>query len=229
MAKRRRRKSTVPNNPPITKTEKESLQMPVPRPEAKELMDWEARVRKEGVLQAEELRKEGSKFVPMLLAPRVVRGGDEVPLAGVIAKPDSKVVAKRELTNLATELISKAYLMDMLDNSLPAILRAVIEERGIYEYSVGELFTLYGIFQQKYGVFDDKAIRKKMSCLLDGDESYLREYVDRGKPQKYPLPYVVRTVLAHPKNKNVTTLESLEQDIEASVQLLRRWVKDPDG
>lgn len=191
-------------------------------------MDWEARVRKEGAQQAEELRKEGSKFVPMILAPRVVRGGDEVPLAGVIAKPDSKVVAKRELTDLATELVSKAYLMGMLDNALPAILRAVIEERGIYEYSVGEIFTLYGVFQQKYGVFDDKAIRMKMSCLLDGDESYLREYADRGK-KKYPLPYVVRTILAHPKVKNVTTLKTLEQDIEASVQLLRKWVRDADG
>ena len=223
MGNRRRRKSIVPTVRTIKEAKKESSQSQVRSQRKESLSDWEDRVRKQGIQRAEALLKEGCKLDVMILAPTEVRGGDTVPLAGVITKPDWKTVAKHELADLATEFISKAYLIGMLDNALPTILKSVIEEKGIYEYNIGEFFLLYGRFQEKYGVFTGEKTRKEMSRLVDGEEGYLKAYLDRGKPQEYPLPFAVRNILAHPKNRG-NTLDSEGNDIRNSIEILKKWI-----
>ena len=221
MGNRRRRKSIVPTVRTIKEVKKESSQSQVRSQREESLSDWEDRVRKQGIQRAEVLRKEGRKLDVMILAPREVRGGDTVPLAGIITKPDWKIVAKHELADLATEFISKAYLIGLLDTALPTVMKSIIEEKGIYEYNIGEFFLFYGRFEQRYGLSKGKQTMEKMLELIGGEEKSLKVYVEHKKTLQYPLPYAVRNILSHiGNNPNSLTAEELRD----SVNLLKKWV-----
>ena len=221
MGKRRRRKSIVPSVRTIKESKRESSQSQVRLQREESLSDWEDRVRKQGIKRAEALIKGGRKLDVMILAPTEVRGGDTVQLARVITKPDWKIVAKHELVDLATEFISKAYLIGLLDTALPKIFSSIIEERGIYEYNIGEFFLLYGMFEQKYGLSKSTQTMEKMLEFIGGEEKSLKVYVDRKKTLQYPLPYAVKNILSHIGN-NPNSLT--EEELKDSVDLLKKWV-----
>ena len=91
------------------------------------------KIRQKGSQKAKELRKQGHKFKVGILAPRKVRGGDSVPLAGIRFDMDWKMTTRLEMIELAKDLITKSYFLGTLDHSLPTVLGSVIEGKGLYE------------------------------------------------------------------------------------------------
>ena len=117
---------------------------------------WEQRladIRREGLRMARKYRSGGHHWHLENLSLPQVRGGDTVGLA--VAKIDLnwKIATKIEMVKAARDIMGKSYTLGSLDPALQTILKSVIEEKGLYEHSIGEFFLLYGRFEQKYGVF----------------------------------------------------------------------------
>lgn len=188
----------------------------------KEMIDG---IRHRGLQLAEKLRAQGHHFKVGILAPRLV-GGEEntVPLSGVVLDLDWKIATRLEMIEIARDLITKSYCLGTLDNSLPSILKAVVEGKSLFEQNIGEFFLLYGKFEQKYQLSNGKEAREKMIDLVNGDSRYLKTYVERGGERLDPLPYAVRNILSHIGN-NPNTLDQEGKDLIASIKLLKSWVK----
>ena len=178
-------------------------------------------VRKSGIHMARELRQRGHKFHAEILAPGEMRGGDAVPLAGVMIELDWKVETKIQMVKSANEMITNAYLIGALDPAMPTVLTAVIEGTGLVEHGIGEFFLLYGQFEHKYQAGVGKIAREKMLKLLNGDKRYLKPYTERGKTRLEPLPLAVRNILSH-VGKNPNRLE--EGELRTSIDLLKSWM-----
>lgn len=178
---------------------------------------------KEGVQAAKAKIRDGHHFEMAILAPRVVRGADTVPLSGLSIPLDWKLVKKREMVESARDFISNAYFCNVLDPALPVVLRAVIEEKGLYEYGIGEFFLLYGRFQQKHDLTKGAQTREKMEQLIGGQSRYMKPYMERGRQLMYPLPYAVRNILSHVGN-NPNRLDQDGHDLRAAIDLLKSWV-----
>ena len=189
---------------------------------------WEeqmAEVRKAGMEKSAALRQQGHAFHVEILGTRRVQSPKSVPLAAVMMNLDWRLAAKLEMVEAARDLITNAHVLDSLDGALPTVLSAVIEGRGLFEYSMGEFFTLYGTFEGKHRVQGERT-RAKMLKLVNGDERYLKPYVERGKERKDPLPYAVRNILAH-SGHNPNTLDPNGNELKTSVDLLRQWTGKP--
>ena len=180
-------------------------------------------IRQKGLQLADELRKQGHHFRVEILAPRQVGGGDTVPLCGVMFDLDWKIATRLEMIELARDLITKSYYIGTLDKSLPIVLKAVIEGKGLFEHNIGEFFLLYGKFEQKYRLPNSKKTRAKMVELVNGDSRYLKTYMERGKERLDPLPYAVRNILSHVGN-NPNILDQEGKDLKISIELLKSWV-----
>ena len=70
---------------------------------------------------------------------------------------------------------------------LPIALGSIIEGKGLYKYSVGELFELYGQFQGKYQLKYDKQTKAKLSAFLNEDSKYLKPIKARNNRNKVEL------------------------------------------
>ena len=97
----------------------------------------------------------------------------------------------------ARDSITKAHMLGSLDPGFLTVLAAIIEGKSLYEHSVGEFFQLYGKFEGKYQLTNQKKTKAKMEALVNGDKRYLKPYLEHGKSYLYPLPYAVRNILAH--------------------------------
>lgn len=182
-----------------------------------------ADLQRRGRRMAKAYRRGGKSFIVRAFGPHVVSAGDEVRLASAVIKVDWKIAAKLEMVKAAEDIIRNSSLLGSLDLALPVILASVVEEKGLYEHSIGEFFQLYGQFEQKYGVFKTKETIEKMEALIQGDKKFLKPYKDHGKESLVPLPYAVRSILAHSKNSN--TLDQEGKDIKNSIKLLRSWLR----
>ena len=104
------------------------------------------------------------------------------PLCGVMFDLDWKIATRLEMIELARDLITKSYYIGYAwTKSLPIVLKAVIEGKGLFEHNIGEFFLLYGKFEQKYRLPNGKKTRAKMVELVNGDSRYLKTYMERGK------------------------------------------------
>ena len=187
---------------------------------------WDERIsaiRASGIRKAKKIRKQGHKFHVEILGPREVQGGDTVPLAGVKIKLDWKVETKIQMVNSANDMITNAYLVGSLDPAFPTVLRSIIEGTGLYEHGIGEFFLLYGKFEQKYQLGNQKKTKAKMLTLMKGDKRHLKPYINRGQTSLEPLPFAVRNIVSHAGN-NPNKIEI--EELRASVDLLRSWVAD---
>ena len=180
-------------------------------------------IKDEGLTAAKEIHEHGHNFIVEPLAPAQVLEGDSIPLSGVVIRLDWKVATRQEMVKSAREIISKAYLLDCLDPALPTALASVIEGKGLYEYSIGEFFQLYGRFEGKYNLTKGSDTKEQMEVLLKGDTRYLKPYKEHGKWVSHPMPYAVRNILAHIRN-NPNTLDEEGKDLRTSIELLRSWV-----
>ena len=179
-------------------------------------------IKESGMRMAKRIRDEGHEFHVAILAPREIHDGDSVPLTAVVVDLDWKVATKMKLVASARDVISNAYLIESLDPALPIVLASIIEERGLYEHGIGEFFLLYGKFEQKYGSAGAQT-RARMAELVNGNERYLKPYLERGKTRLDPLPYAVRNILSHVGN-NPNSLDQEGKDLRTSIDLLRSWV-----
>ena len=180
-------------------------------------------VQQEGNAMANRTRLQGLRFIVKPLAPREVLSEDRVPLSGVVLQPDWKIAKRLEMVESARDLIDKAYVVGDLDPALPTVLKSVIEGKGLYEYSIGEFFELYGRFEGKHGLKTGRQTRDKMEALVDGEDEYLKRYKEHDKWNFVPLPYAVRNILGHAGN-NPNTLDPDGHELRTSIELLRSWL-----
>ena len=137
---------------------------------------------------------------------------------------DWTIATRLEMVESARDMITSAYLIDSLDPAFPTVLASIIEGKGLYEHGVGEFFVLYGRFEERYGVFKQRAAKRKMMELVAGDRRHLRPYIERGKESLVPLPYAVRNILAH-AGRNPNTLDPKGGELRAAIGLLWEWVE----
>ena len=176
-----------------------------------------------GMRRAKRIRDEGHAFHVEILAPREIHDGDSVPLTAAVVDLDWKITTKMQMAESARDVISNAYLLESLDPALPIVLASIIEGRGLYEHGIGEFFLLYGKFQQKYELTTGTQTEARMTGLVNGDERYLKPYIERGKTRLVPLPYAVRNILSHVGN-NPNSLDQGGKELRTSIDLLRSWV-----
>lgn len=186
-----------------------------------------ATLKKRGEQAVQRMKSQGRTFQARVLGPLEVPKerfeSGEYTLVAVPIDRDWKLPTKLEMVRDANNLLTNAYKIGALDHALPVALGAAIKGEGIYQYSIGEFFLLYGRFEQKYNVRNDSEVKAQMDDLLQGNEQGLRDYIQGGKTRRVPLPYAVRNILAHVgHNTNKTTVEELR----AAVVLLRSWVGD---
>ena len=188
--------------------------------------EWDKKmsaIKEDGNRVANQMREQDKPFIVKPLAPKEVKGGDIVPLSGVVIKLDWKITTKLEMVESARDMITKAYILDSLDPGLPTVLRSIIQGEGLYEHSIGEFFQLYGEFQGKYELNNETETRDKMLALVNGDKKYMKGYKEYGKSRLVPLPYAVRNILAHTRH-NPNTLDTEGKDLRTSIELLQSWV-----
>ena len=102
------------------------------------------------------------------------------------------------------------------------VLTSIIKGEGLYEHNIGEFFLLYGRFQEKYQLATESQAKTKMEALMNGDETYLKPYVERDETSPVPLPWAVRQTLAHRSPGN--QLDAEGKELRTSIDLLRSWV-----
>ena len=187
-------------------------------------------IKKGGIRMAKEMREQGHKFGVEILAPREVRGGDSVPLSGIIIGLDWKIATKLEMVESARDLITKAYMLGSLDSALPTVLTSVIKGKGLYEYGIGEFFLLYGKFQQQYRL-TDKDTRTKMGgsskrrqeisqALQDSWQGTIRPAALCGK--EHPVPCREQSEYARPRRQGTPNFHRLAQVVGGFQEAVRR-------
>lgn len=160
-----------------------------------------------GMEKSVSLRQQGHAFHVEILGARRVQSPKSFPLAAVMMDLDWKLAAKLEMVEAARDLITNAHVLDSLDGALPTALSAVIAGRGLFEYSMGEFFTLYGTFEGKHRV-QGKRTRAKMlqagerrrtpfEALCGAREGAQRPVAVRG--QKHPRPQRAQSQHVGPK------------------------------
>ena len=184
-----------------------------------------ARLKEEGTRMAKQMRRQNRRFVPKVLAPKEVDGGDTIPLRAVIVKSDWKIAARLEMVESATDMITNAYIIDALDPAFPTVLASIIEGKGLYEHNIGEFFQLYGKFE---GIYQTRGTKTKtaMEALVNSDNRYLKLYRKGRKCDLHPLPFAVRNILAH-TGHNPNTLDHEGKELNISIELLRSWTASP--
>ena len=193
---------------------------------AKSMQSWPeimSAVQEEGLRMAKQLKDEGQPVKWAILAPREVKGGDTIPLAGVALPLDWKIAKRLEMVEIARDLITNAYILDSLDPGLPTVLSSIIEGKGLYKHNVGEFFELFGQFEGKHHLTKHDQTKAKMEALIDGDQNYLKLHFTNGKWKPYPLPLAVRHTLAHLGN-TPNALDTKGEELRTSIELLRSWL-----
>ena len=154
-------------------------------------------IQKESHASAMRMKQQGDQFLVRILAPNEMQGEDSIPVSGVTIKLDWRVAKKLEMVEASNELITNAYILGYLDPAFPTVLRSIIDGEGLYEYSIGEFFQLYGRFEEKYQLKKEWQTKAKMESLINGDPRFLKPHVNRDKWSDHPLPFAVRNILAH--------------------------------
>ena len=190
-----------------------------------------AAVKESGAQVAKGLLDQGQRLDVQILAPHEMPGANpdatpeenSVPLAVAVIEIDWKIETRREMAKLARDILTRALAVGSLSPSLPSVLGAIIEGRGLVEHGIGEFFLLYGKFEQKHRT-SGKRTGAKMKALVKGNPRFLKLYRERGKESLQPLPYAVRNILSH-VGMNPNTLDPKGNELRASIELLRSWVQ----
>ena len=184
------------------------------------------KAKEEGLRMAKQMEEEDHRFVLKVLGPREMEEEDTIPLSGVVLPLNWKVAKRLTMVESAKDLITSAYLLGSLDPMLPIALGSIIEGKGLYKYSVGEFFELYGQFEGKHKLKNEKQTKAKMTALINGDMKYLKSIKARdnsGKLELHPLPFAVRNILAH-SGRTSNRLDRKGVELETSIELLLSWV-----
>ena len=157
------------------------------------------RIQAYGKIVAKRMNEEGHQLVMRVLAPKEIQLTDAVALRAVGFNADWRAATRIEMVESANDIYTKAWSLGPVDKALPEILAQIIEGKGLYEHSIGELFQLYGEFEGKYQVASDT--EAKMMDFVNGDERWLKDYREGNKTRRVPLPYAQKHP-AHVNNPN---------------------------
>lgn len=113
------------------------------------------------------------RFGVIIIAPREVKGGTEIPIRAVTVPLDSKIGRRRRMAETMKDLITESYNLGTLDYPILAGLGATLDGKGIFEHNIGEFFLLYGRFEERYQC-EGKKTRQKMDEFIKGDRQYLK-------------------------------------------------------
>ena len=91
-----------------------------------------------------------ANFDVIILAPREVEGGDTIPIRAVVVPLDDKKSIRDEMAELARDILTKSYDLGTLNSAVLIALEGLFNGKGVFEYSIGEFFLLYGKFEERH-------------------------------------------------------------------------------
>ena len=175
-----------------------------------------------------------------ILSPKLVpEGSTPVTLSAVTLSFDNSLLYRQKMLSLAQDFLTEDFLLNERSNPiLTQVLNDVITGEPLYDFSVGELFELYGELvnclaednkkRQLNAWIRPKGFKVKVESALLG-ESFTANYHSYSNKRfsaiakPVPLPYAIRNTLAHQEssNPNVALLKSLPHGVHDSVVILR--------
>ena len=178
-----------------------------------------------------EARKRGDSphsdgFYHRILGMHGIRAGQTFQFTHVrIHKDDPQVDGRLVMVQMAKDLLTQALRIDGYDPALSFAIRAAIQREPPVFHWLGEFFQNWGVFQAKYGVFKTRETRDQLTeSLADhAEDAWYDEYLDGRKstpvPERVPLPFAVRNVLAHPEHSNSVTYAQIRRATEILAEL----------
>ncbi|MDE0222898.1 MAG: hypothetical protein OXJ90_26760 [Spirochaetaceae bacterium] len=178
-----------------------------------------------------EARKRGDSphsdgFYHRILGMHEIRAGQTFQFTHVrIHKDDPQVDGRLVMVQMAKDLLTQALRIDGYDPALSFAIRAAIQGEPPVFHWLGEFFQNWGVFQAKYGVFKTRETRDQLTeSLADhAEDAWYDEYLDGRKstpvPERVPLPFAVRNVLAHPEHSNSVTYAQIRRATEILAEL----------
>ena len=174
-----------------------------------------------------------------ILGPKLVPGGGSAVLRAVTLSFDDTLLYRQRMLSLAQEILTEDFLLNERSNLiLTEVLNNVVASEPLYEFSVAELFELYGELvnslpkdekkRQLNSWINRKGFKRKVGDRLLG-KSFTAEYRSYSQNRyndtvrPVPLPFAVRNTLAHQEasNPNVALLEKTPHGVYDSVVILR--------
>ena len=182
----------------------------------------------------------GSSLGLGILGPKLVPGGEPpVMFRAVALSFDRTLLYRKKMLSLAKEIVSEDFLLNEQSNPiLTEILADVVAGEPLYDFSVAELFELYGELvnhipedkkkRQLNMWISSKGFKCKVERKLLGNSftakyhSYSRNGYNNAATC-VPLPFAVRNTLAHQggSNPNVALLKEIPHGVHDSVVILR--------
>ena len=175
-----------------------------------------------------------------ILSPKLIPDGEPpVAMRAVTLSFDNNLCYRQKMFSLAQDILTEDFLLNERSNPiLTEILDNVVSGEPLYDFSVAELFELYGELvnhlaedkkkQQLNSWIDRKGFKRKVKGSLLGNSftakyhSYSQNgYSTTAKP--VPLPFAVRNTLAHQEasNPNTALLKTNPHGVHDSVVILR--------
>lgn len=173
-------------------------------------------------------------FYHRILGMHEIRADQTFQFAHVrIHKEDPQLNDKLVMVQMAKDVLTQALRIGGYDPALSLAIRAAIQGEPPVFHWLGEFFQNWGTFQAKCGVFKTKETRDKLTELLvsHADDAWYNNYLDGRKtspvPEKVPLPFAVRNVLAHPDHRNSVTYAQIRRATEILVELVASQDEPP--
>ena len=207
--------------------------------------NWKAlkeKRRQDGKEHHHRMYENGFSMGLEILSPKLLPQGGElqVALRAVELDFDESLLYRQKMFSLAQEILTEDFLLnERTDPVLTDILGKVVAGEQLYEFSVAELFELYGELVGRHQESDKKkmlnkwinckGLESKVSDALMGSSLTVQHY-PHSKTGGYsdtlklvPLPYAVRNMIAHQEtsNPNVALLGSMPHCIHDSVVILK--------
>lgn len=161
-----------------------------------------------------------------ILGIHKIRAGQTFQFTGVrIRDDDPQLDDKLVMVQMAKDVLTQALAIDGYDPALSFAIRAAIHGEPPVFHWLGEFFQSYGMFQEKWKVYGTNESRQKLEELLGqhgyADDAWYDGYRGRG-PERVPLPFAVRNMLAHPEIKSEVTYAQIKRATEILADLARR-------
>ena len=199
----------------------------------------EERLRK-GIAHHRREYENGRSLGLAILSPKLLPGGDPpVQLRAVTLPFDHQLLYREKMLSLAQDILTEDFLLNERSNPILAeILDNVVSGEPLYDFSIGEMFELYGELvnhlpegrkkQQLKSWIDGKGFKRKVRGDLLGSSftAKYHAYSQNGysvTARPVPLPFAVRNTMAHQEasNPNVPLLKGNPYGVHDSVVILR--------
>ena len=196
-----------------------------------ETQKYDRRVREYLREARREARKDSARsphnngYHTKILGIHKIRSGQTFQFTDVtIKKDDPKVDSKLVMVQMAKDILTQALAIDGYDPALSFAIRSAIYGEPPVFHWLGEFFQNYGIFQEKCRVYGVKQTMQKLEELLGkhgyANDAWYDSYRGRG-PERVPLPFAVRNILAHPEIENTVTYAQIKRATEILAELVQ--------